>query len=119
MNAKSATMNDCHVPAAGDNREKQFYGVQSILGDSERLRGWDLMTHGGFLTYPHHDAGGLCTYVTVRSGSKIWAYIGNRKSSPSTRQALFKEWDSMFSTFETSFGKYQLGAVVLECGDTL
>jgi hypothetical protein len=34
---------------------------------------WELHTHGSFLSYPHHDAAGLCTYVYVKLGAKLWA----------------------------------------------
>jgi len=29
---------------------------------------------GGFYTYPHHDANGYCTWVSIRCGAKIWGY---------------------------------------------
>lgn len=36
------------------------------------LNEWKLLTSAGFFTFPHHDAGGLATYVSVKSGMKIW-----------------------------------------------
>jgi len=40
--------------------------------DLAKLVHWDLVTMGGFYTYPHHDANGYCTWVSVRCGAKIW-----------------------------------------------
>jgi len=51
---------------------------------------WDLFTHAGFLTYPHHDAAGFCTYVFVREGCKMWG-IHRLKVSPihDTRRKVY------------------------------
>ncbi|KAI5999285.1 hypothetical protein EDD15DRAFT_2193947 [Pisolithus albus] len=120
VNARSMTMNDCYLPKEGADRGKEFFGVQTIHGDAERLRGWDLMTHGGFLTYPHHDAGGLSTYITVRSGTKVWGYFNVGTSSTTTRKELFDAWDNILSLDqEMNFKKYPMGVVLLEKGDTL
>jgi hypothetical protein len=49
-----------------------YHQAQSSLGpkhinfDMWRQQNWELLTHGGFLTYPHHDAGGLCTFAHVQ-----------------------------------------------------
>lgn len=45
-------------------------GVQAILGDAERICGWDLITHDSFLTYGHHNACDLCMYIYHRSCTK-------------------------------------------------
>jgi hypothetical protein len=120
VNARAATMNVCHLPKTGGNSEKNLMGVQTVTGDSEKVRGWDLLTHGGFLTYPHHDACGLATYVTVRSGKKIWAYLDTPNGSTQSRQALFKDWDKIFvSTIELKVPDGKMGTVVLGEGDTL
>ena len=113
-------MNDVHLLKTGANKGKRFYGVQTVSGDSERVRGWDLMTHGGFITYPHHDACGLCTYVTPRSGSKIWVYLDTMNSSSANRTSLFKDWDDIFmASVSMSVPDVPLGALVLQRGDTL
>ncbi|KAI6155869.1 hypothetical protein BKA82DRAFT_4349113 [Pisolithus tinctorius] len=120
VNAKTMTMNDVHLPHSGKNVGKSYYGVQAVLGDVERLRGWDLLTHGGFVTYPHHDAAGLCTYITVQSGSKIWGYFDTPGSQDASRENLFKAWDDIFAdNVNLKFRKYPLGTVHLQHGDTL
>lgn len=113
-------MNAVHLDKTGDNTGKEYAGVQTILADTERVRGWDLMTHGGFLTYAHHDACGFSTYTTVRSGSKIWVYVDIDGSADADRESLFSKWDGLF--LEGLHGKLPngpFGAVVLERGDTL
>lgn len=34
---------------------------------------WDLLTHTAFHTWPHHDGSGMSTWITIRSGCKVWA----------------------------------------------
>lgn len=113
-------MNDVHLPKTGDNSAKAYYGVQGILGDTERVRGWDLITHGGFLTYGHHDACGLCTYTTPRSGSKIWVYLGTLDEDEKDLESLFEAWDRLFAEgLEMRLPDVPVGALVLRKGDTL
>lgn len=119
VNARSILMNDCYIPRTGANADKSFLGVQAPHGDAERLRGWDLITHGGFLTYPHHDAAGLCTYVTCRSGTKIWGYIDPPSNWGMKRNDLFRMWDALFDKFATSPARFPIGSLLLEPGDTL
>ncbi|KAL4061811.1 hypothetical protein J3A83DRAFT_4197074 [Scleroderma citrinum] len=115
INAKLMTMNDCYLPDTSKNCDKCYYGVQAILGDTERLQGWDLLMHGGFLTYPHHNAGSLCTYVTVRSGSKIWGYFDTPGSDIARWDDLFKAWDNIFQdNIALTFKKCNLGTILLE-----
>ncbi|KAJ8690928.1 hypothetical protein PTI98_010546 [Pleurotus ostreatus] len=46
-----------------------------ISWDMLALNEWKLVTSAGFLTHPHHDAGGLSTWVTMKSGMKIWGIL--------------------------------------------
>ena len=36
---------------------------------------WALLGTSGALTWPHHDAAGLATYILCRSGVKLWSYL--------------------------------------------
>ena len=79
LNALSITMRDNY---ATESRGKpkpdlnpKFMGPNVILYDNWKSTGWDLLTHGGFVTYPHHNGAGFCTFVYPRSGSKIWGII--------------------------------------------
>jgi hypothetical protein len=120
INAKAATMNNSHLPKTGKNKDKAYYGVQMISGDAEKVRGWDLMTHGGFVTYPHHDASGLCTYITVRSGTKIWAYFGTPTDTPKGTAALYSKWDKLFlASVGSKAPEVPVGTLLLARGDTL
>ncbi|KAI0061573.1 hypothetical protein BV25DRAFT_1916921 [Artomyces pyxidatus] len=49
-------------------------GPPFVLVDAERRRGWRIATHGGALTFPHHDAAGLCTYTYAVGGSRLWGF---------------------------------------------
>ncbi|KAL4066267.1 hypothetical protein V8B97DRAFT_1874785, partial [Scleroderma yunnanense] len=93
----------------------QYYKCKAILGDNEKLQGWDLLLHKGFLTYPHHYIGSLCMYVTVRSELKIWGYFDTPGSDTARRDDLFKAWDNIFhDNIALIFKKYNLGTVLLE-----
>ena len=48
--------------------ESGLVGPQLMHFDNWRGSGWDVITHGGFLTYPHHDAAGLLTFSYMRAG---------------------------------------------------
>lgn len=113
-------MNATHLKKTEENEGRFYFGVQAVSGDSEKVRGWDLMTHGGFVTYGHHDADGLCTYVTPRSGSKIWVYLDTANSTSADRAKLFEDWDGVFSSStEMEVTKVPMGALLLRKGDTL
>ncbi|EGO25022.1 hypothetical protein SERLADRAFT_469064, partial [Serpula lacrymans var. lacrymans S7.9] len=43
---------------------------------------WKLMTGAGYVTFPHHDSGGLATYIMIKTGMKIWG-IFRPKEDPS------------------------------------
>ncbi|KAG9311146.1 hypothetical protein JVU11DRAFT_8209 [Chiua virens] len=122
VSARSATMNATHLAKTGENKSKKYFGVQTISGDSERVRGWDIMTHGGFLTHAHVDTCGLCTYITVRSGSKIWIYAdADKDDKVTTRKGLFARWDRLlvFREGQCAPDGFTLGGVLLQRGDTL
>jgi len=113
-------MNDCHLSRKGNNFTRFFVDVQVITGNSEKIRGWDLLTHGLFLTHTHHDAHGFTTYMTVRSETKIWMYVDTMKSALSSRKLLFTEWDGMFMrTINMNVPNVPLGTMVLWVGDTM
>jgi hypothetical protein len=50
------------------NTEDDILGPLTILFDMWRAQGWDIVSHGGFVTFTHHDVSGFCTYVFPRSG---------------------------------------------------
>lgn len=47
-------------------------GVDTFSMDAYKSLHWDLFTHAGFHTWPHHDASGMATWVYIRHGCKIW-----------------------------------------------
>ena len=102
------------------NKGKDLNGVQFVSGDTERVHGWDIMTHGGFLTYLHHDACGLCTYVTVWSATKIWAYVDTPMKSSKGSKAVYETWDLIFTgKLVAGSPKVPIGTLVLSRGATL
>ncbi|KAI6145420.1 hypothetical protein BKA82DRAFT_4016258 [Pisolithus tinctorius] len=116
----STNVNEVYLGKTGKNQHKEYYGQQTMHGDAEKLHGWDLLTNGGILMYPHHDADGLSTYVTVRSGSKIWCFINSPGSSQLPKEQLFKAWDGIFrDNIKLGFMEYNVATVVLERGDML
>lgn len=55
--------------------------------DISKLRRWTLLSSRGFVTYPHHDASGLCTWTTLTSGSKAWCYLVPKRKPQTMKQA--------------------------------
>ncbi|THH16202.1 hypothetical protein EW146_g4404 [Bondarzewia mesenterica] len=57
---------------AGFSSQKQHIGPANVPCDAWRMLNWVLVTMGGYVTFPHHDAEGLATFIGVRDGAKIW-----------------------------------------------
>lgn len=47
-------------------------GPLRVTLDTLKIVGWDLITSGGAYTFPHSDANGFATWMSMRSGAKIW-----------------------------------------------
>ena len=102
------------------NLDDRFLGPKVILYDMWRAQGWDILTHGGFVTYFHHNASGLLTFVFPRSGCKIWAYAHVKKgSSPKERSNLFKLFKDMLEESDHTSPSVVTGTVLIEEGDIL
>ena len=43
--------------------------------DVLKQRQWALASGPGFYTYPHVDGSGLCTWVYLTEGTKLWSYL--------------------------------------------
>ncbi|KIK80752.1 hypothetical protein PAXRUDRAFT_157858 [Paxillus rubicundulus Ve08.2h10] len=83
---------------------------------------WDIFTHAGFLTYPHHNASRLATYSYICSGAKIWAYMHLDKVDEHDQKDIFAKWfnyyhDTMVT--ETYDQNVKVGTVFLEKGAVL
>lgn len=100
--------------------KKSFAGVQTVLADIDHVRRWDLITHGGFITYHHHDVLGLTMFVNGWFGSKIWAYINTPGSSNKTLEEIALMLDVIFcDNVELMFRKYNVGVLLLKPSDML
>jgi hypothetical protein len=101
--------------------DKSHQGPQVILYDMWRGQGWDIITHGGFLTYFHHDVLGVVTFVTPRLGEKMWGIIKVKEEySSDNRVDLFKEFNAILDENSTPFeDRFVMGTILLEEGDML
>lgn len=86
-----------------------------------RAHGWQLLTHGGYVTYIHHDTSGLITVIFPWSGAKIWGYFYVKKDHiPETRKKLFKIFDLLGPDSELDKeDAIGLGTIVIEERDIL
>lgn len=67
--------------------------------DVWRTRLWVLLHHAGFLTYPHHDANGLMTYILPEDGWKFWAIMAPKHLTGSeSREQLTKLFEESIFT---------------------
>lgn len=97
-------------------------GPKVVLYDMMRAQGWDLASHGGFVTYPHHDASGFVTYVFVRSGAKIWGIQRVMyEHLPNARNKLYEEFDKILDDVNGNglSDTAEMGTLLLEEGDVL
>jgi hypothetical protein len=46
--------------------------ISKVHPENFTTKGWALLHHAGFLTYPHHDAEGTLTWVRMEVGLKFW-----------------------------------------------
>jgi hypothetical protein len=46
--------------------------VSKVHPENFTVKGWGLLHHAGFLTYPHHDAEGSVTWIKMEVGIKFW-----------------------------------------------
>jgi len=101
--------------------DKSQQGPQVILYDMWYGQGWDIATHGGFLTYVHHDVSGAVTFVTPCSGMKMWGIVKVKaEHSPDNRVDLFEEFDSILDEDSPpSEDRFMMGTILLEEGDML
>lgn len=79
-------MSISHSPEhiSGFHNYAKACGPSVLEHDVNRLRRWALLTGDGFYTYPHYDASGLCTWMQVSTGVKIWSYLRIRNADTDT-----------------------------------
>jgi hypothetical protein len=82
--------------------------------------GWRLVTHPGFLTWPHFDCCGFSTYAVAEEGCKLWAVMRPRTAECQT------EWNNVPDLYEKILetgpdGLYpcDMEVMVLERGDVM
>ena len=97
-------------------------GPKVILYDVIRAKSWDLLTHAGFATYIHHDADGQMTWVTCRSGAKLW-FIIHPKASEERKRKTIEELFTLYDTLLPDSGEvpndFKVSVVLLEPGQIL
>jgi hypothetical protein len=84
---------------------------------------WGITASQNALSWPHVDANGLATTVTVTTGSKYWIMMKKRRSSNAvpglgdlaTLEAFPKSWHP--SRFERDMNEYE--AIYLTAGTSL
>lgn len=92
-------------------------GLQIVHFDNWRSSAWDVITHGGFLTYPHHDSVGQMVYAYIRTGAKLWGYLKQAEVDHSDQDAVLKVWSGYYSApmaADTYNKGVKLGMVLLE-----
>lgn len=102
--------------------ESGLVGPQLMHYDNWRSSGWDVITHAGFLTYSHHDAGGLSTFSYIRTGAKLWGYIVLDGVDDADQEAVIEGWSKYYGTAmasETYNKGVKLGTILLERGAVL
>ena len=101
--------------------DKSQLGPQVIHVDMWRAQGWDVATHGGALTFPHHDVSGFATFLYPRSGTKMWGLVRVHPDHiPDTREKLFNEYDKIVDEdWESIESTLVMKTIPIEEGDIL
>lgn len=96
-------------------------GPRVIRSPTWSSQGWRLATHPGFVTFPHHDCCGMCTYVVGNAGCKLWAVMRpKRKDCPSSLQGLVEAFQRATTTSEEgAYPDADIATVCLEEGDVM
>lgn len=83
--------------------------------DFVRSKSWDLLTHGGFLTYAHHDADGQMTWTACRSGAKLWVSVNPKDTSKyKTKESLFRLYDKLLTDDDIIPEEFNVSTILLE-----
>lgn len=82
---------------------------------------WGLLTQAGFVTTPHKDANGLCTWIYAHKGVKIWGVLKPNYTKGHSKEDLIEAHATMLSghgtwKWEQSSSMYTL---FLAAGDLL
>ena len=96
-------------------------GPSVIRSPTWTSQGWRLVTHPGFVTFPHHDCCGMCTYVIGTSGAKIWGVIRpKRDSCPKDVEGLSDAFHAATDLRpQGTFSGADVATVCLEKGDIM
>jgi len=82
--------------------------------------GWRLVTHPGFLTWPHFDCCGFATYVVAEEGCKLWGVMRPRAEECNSE---WKKVPELYQKIQVTGqdGRYpcDMEVIVLERGDVL
>ncbi|KAG9309152.1 hypothetical protein JVU11DRAFT_10862 [Chiua virens] len=111
------TSNKRNEPRLNVTTEGPFF-VPAATWSSQ---GWRLVTHPGFVTFPHHDCCGLCTYVVGNLGAKIWGIIRPKRTlCPTSCENLKKVFDqAAWPSQGTFFSDADVATICLEEGDVM
>jgi hypothetical protein len=80
-----------------------------------------IISHGGFVTYPHKDGGGYNTWVYVHEGRKLWTYYRLQEHATACYHTV--ETDGIDVSPQSSpcslAGRKDMFTIELNPGDTL
>ena len=87
-------------------------GPRHLMFNFVQSRSWNLLTHGGFLTYAHHNANGQMTWTACHSGAKLWVCINPKDTK--TKEALFQSNDKLLSDNDEVPDDFDISTILLE-----
>lgn len=120
--ALMATTSQNHMAPCVSSSKGVPGGGRLMHHNAWRSSAWDVVTHGCFITYPHHDAGGQLTYSYVRTGATIWGFLDLANVDNNDQKVVAKGWSDYYSSAiatETYDKGVSLGTILLERGAVL
>lgn len=96
-------------------------GPTSIRAATWTSQGWRLVTHPGYVTFPHHDCCGMATYVIANVGAKVWAVMRPKRTlCPDSLEGLSEVFHRAITlSREGTFSEADVATVCLEEGDVM
>lgn len=94
-----------------------YNGPKVILYNAVRSKTWDLLIHGGFVTYTHHDMDGQ-----MHSGAKLWFVIcpeSSEECKKKSMKTLFVLYDKLLPDLGEIIDEFEVLVLLLELGQVL
>ena len=95
-------------------------GLRHLMYDLVQSRSWDLLTHGGFLMYAHHNADSQMTWTACHCSAKLLVCIIPKDTSKyKMKEALFQLYNKLLSEHHEVPDDFDISMILLEPDESM